>query len=286
MLEDETYDYGLDPGESFDPDDDIEVGRSDPHIMTVLGPIHPGALGPGNLAASFVPREPGADIGAMLTEIQEAAVVGLNCLVDLRPIASSHEARAALWLAERCDIHLIVATGIRAESGASSNVSRIIEEAGNGIYGTRVSPGLIVVLPEPTLTQIGQAASEATGLPLVIDARGLGVVSGVSAIRARIAVYQNDASSHSGDLLIDLSAEPMNSVIADFIVQNVNNHRTLVGYDPAGKGTALFSRWNWLIEEFPIALLEAGLDPWQARALMIDAPADFLTITLPAPPRC
>jgi predicted metal-dependent phosphotriesterase family hydrolase len=43
----EDTDYGLDPGESFEPDDYVEeeVDLTGPHVMTVLGSIHPDELG-------------------------------------------------------------------------------------------------------------------------------------------------------------------------------------------------------------------------------------------------
>ena len=43
---DEQFDYGLDEGESFEPDElDDPFDLSQPHVMTALGPIDPGALG-------------------------------------------------------------------------------------------------------------------------------------------------------------------------------------------------------------------------------------------------
>lgn len=43
---DETWDFGLEEGERFEPlDEDEELDLSQPHVMTVLGPIDPGALG-------------------------------------------------------------------------------------------------------------------------------------------------------------------------------------------------------------------------------------------------
>jgi hypothetical protein len=45
MMDEETFDYGLDPGESFIPDDIDDIDPAAPHIMTVLGPVAPGALG-------------------------------------------------------------------------------------------------------------------------------------------------------------------------------------------------------------------------------------------------
>jgi hypothetical protein len=141
-------------------------------------------------------------------------------------------------------------------------------------------------VPEPEAINIGRAASEATGLPLVIDARHVIVIPDVVDSGVRLAVRASEATLPTGNLLIDLSAPMSGGSIAPSLLTNVHNSQPLVGYDPAERGTARFSRWNWLIEEFPIELLEAGFDPWQARALLVDAPADFLTITLPAPPRC
>ncbi|MEZ4624263.1 MAG: hypothetical protein R2843_05600 [Thermomicrobiales bacterium] len=42
-----------------------------------------------------------------------------------------------------------------------------------------------------------------------------------------------------------------------------------MGYDPDSKPPDRFSRWSWLIEEFPIELLEAGLNPVQVRSLLV-----------------
>jgi hypothetical protein len=285
-LEDQSFDYGLAPGESFDPDDDREVDRSAPHVMTVLGPIHPGALGAVNLAASFVPRAPGADIAELLNEIQESAAVGLNALVDLGPIIAADEARAALWMAERCDIHLVVGTGIDPDAGVSANVNRIVEEAGAGMRGTRLSPGLIVAEPDDRAVRIALAASEATGLPLVVDTRNNRRIPQIDGEIPRLCVYPNQAVEIQSRLIVDLATTGDRSDALVGIPFIVNNQQVLVGYDPPGRGDSLFSRWNWLIEEFPIALLEAGFDALQARALLVDDPAEFLTITLPAPPRC
>ena len=285
-MDDEVFDFGLDAGESFIPDDDEFVDRAQPHIMTVLGPIDPGSLGPVNLAASFVPRRADADLGSILTEIQEAAVVGLNALVDLRPIASEMEARAALWLAERCDIHLVVATGIDPDAGIAGNTRRLIDQAATGMFHTRVSPGVIVGRPEKQSIDAAMSGREATGLPAIIDARSSGPPPDLPVFElpmARMASASFAPDSWHG--LFDLS-DGVNPDLIAKLKQSVDDLQVLVGYDPDSKQPDRFSRWSWLIEEFPIELLEAGLDPAQVRALLVDAPAAFLTIEQPAPPRC
>ena len=41
----QTFDFGLEPGESFEPDElDDEISTDQPHVMTALGPI--AQLGP------------------------------------------------------------------------------------------------------------------------------------------------------------------------------------------------------------------------------------------------
>lgn len=282
-MDDEVFDFGLDAGESFILDDDEFVDRAQQHVMTVLGPIDPGSLGPVNLAASFVPRRADADLGSILTEIQEAAVVGLNALVDLRPISSEMEARAALWLAERCDIHLIVATGIDPNAG---NTRRLIDQAATGMFQTRVSPGLIVGHPEKRSIDAAMSGREVTGLPAIIDARSSEPPPGLAVFdvpMARMASASFAPDSWQG--LFDLSDGANPDLLAK-LKQSVDDLQVLVGYDPDSNRPDRFSRWSWLIEEFPIELLEAGLDPAQVRSLLVDAPAAFLTIEQPAPPRC
>lgn len=280
-MEDETYDYGLDPGESFDPYEDEEVDRSQPHIMTVLGPIHPAALGPANLAASFVPRGEQDDIGAILTEIQECAAVGLHALVDLRPIRNRREAEAALWLAQRSDLHLIVA--------AAGDSAQLIEAASVGLHGTSVLPGLIVVDPSDAAVASGLSGSEATGLPLLIDTRLSPPDSFVASERAATAIRPSESwigIPPGARILFDLAGEPPARWPIPPAKPGFSESPWLVGYDPADKGKALFSRWSWLIEEFPILLLESGFELPDVQNLLIEAPADFLTIELPAPTRC
>ena len=286
-MEDDSFDYGLDPGESFIPDDDEFTDLNRPHIMTVLGPIDPGALGPVNLAASFVPRDPDADLGQMLTEIHECAAVGLNALVDLRPLRNEMEARAALWLAERCDVHLIVATGPNHESGAAASISRLIEHASIGMNGTEVRPGLIVAHADRTLFAAWLGARDATGLPLVLDARASRLVDVAPSPDALIACTAADVEALSGHIrLLDVEQDQLASVANEVLLRGIADRSLVFGYDPESKPSDRFSRWSWFIEEFPIVLMERGLTPDQVRALLFDAPARLLTIDRPEPGRC
>jgi hypothetical protein len=288
-VEDDTFDYGLDPDESFIPLDDVDVDRSRPHVMTVLGPIDPGALGPANLLASFVPRDPQADLGAVLTEIHECAAVGINALVDLRPIENEMQARAAQWLAERADIHLIVATGVDVSAGTVRNINQAVTACSTGLHGTLVAPGALVVADDHAAIQIGEAIRESTGLPLLIDRRSRSDAQPITLSEEILIVSAADAPSleaTSAVLLLDLTDRSQTTKVAEWIQHSVDSGRILIGYDPAMKEPELFSRWSWLIEEFPIALMEAGMLPLQVRSLFVDAAADALTINPPPPTRC
>lgn len=289
----DTFDYGLAPGESFEPDETGEVDIRQPHIMTVLGPVEPGALGPANLAASFVPRRESDDPAAFLSEIEEAGFAGVNALLDLRPIRSVDQSRAALWLAGRVDLHLIVTTGPATDQSSSENLARIIGEASDGFFDTGVRPGAIVTPTDAGLLDVARAVYEAVGLPLIVDLRrprlemsdalellsASGVAAGNVIVAGDIDTVSRCAAVYDGWIyLIVLEGG------------DLDGHRTaelhrrlpkslLIGYDPPVNPG--LSRWSGFVEQFPLQLLEAGLDAFAARELLIDRPNDALTIVPP-----
>ncbi len=285
-MDDETFDYGLDPGESFIPELDDLVDPAGLHVMTVLGPVDPETLGPVNLAASFVPRHRDADLGAILTEIHECAAVGLNALVDLNPIRTEMEALAARWLAERCDIHLIASTGTERGANGASNVARILDQAAVGFFASGVSPGVIVADANNDALAIARAAQDATGIPILLDCRQSpgGVEMGVRVPKIVTAVTAN----LEGDSLtvIDLAHQGFDTISAVQIQHAVRDSRVLFGYDPGSKRPEQFSRWSWFIEEFPLDLMERGCSPEQIRDLLVNRPAAVLTSERPKLPRC
>lgn len=286
-MDDETFDYGLDPGESFIPEFDDFVDPAEPHVMTVLGPIEPDSLGPANLAASFVPRHREADLGAILTEIHECAAVGLNALVDLTPISTEMEARAALWLAERCDIHLIVSTGPDRLLEGAANVQRMLAHASIGMFSTEVAPGLIVSDPGKGSVSAAVSTRNASGLPIVIECRGES--HSKLDLPVDVAVVTGSGSGSLGNTnqrILDLASGEIVGSWAGVSQHEIDHSGLLFGYDPQSKRPEHFSRWSWFIEEFPIALMELGLSPEQVRSILVDRPAAFLRTERPAPQRC
>jgi hypothetical protein len=111
-VRDETFDYGLAPGESFEPVDDIEDGfdLSRPHILTALGPIDPDDLG---VAVCLVPatgdRQTWSSNPAQtVAALEDGFNAGLRAMVIVEPVDEGQRSDLA-WIAGRSPVHLVVA---------------------------------------------------------------------------------------------------------------------------------------------------------------------------------
>jgi phosphotriesterase-related protein len=192
-FEDATYDYGLDPGESFDPDElaDEPFDLTQPHVMTALGPIDPDALG-FTLPHEHVLRRPAAartdpdlllnDVGAAIAELEGFFAVGGRAVVDLTTIDSGRDIVAISWVAVQAPIHLILATGHESEATAPQTgnpdvdelAGQIVTELTVGIDGTAGNAGLIAAGTGPDeITEFEERALRAaarahlaTGAPI------------------------------------------------------------------------------------------------------------------------
>ena len=163
--EDAAYDYGLDPGESFEPEEDDEVfDLSQPHVMTVLGPIDPGALG-FTLHHEHVFCRTSPDIvsdpdlwlddpAASREELEIFFAAGGRAVVDMSPADYGRDTATILEIAAHSPVHLVVVTGhhkdlfaspFQARHGADVDaiVARNIRELTEGTDGTLVKAGLV-----------------------------------------------------------------------------------------------------------------------------------------------
>ena len=163
--DDDAYDYGLDPGESFEPEEDDEVfDLAQPHVMTVLGPIDPGALGFA-LHHEHVYRRPDPalvpdpdlwldDPEAARQELEIFFAAGGRAVVDMSPADAGRDARVLLGIASHSPVHLVIVTGSRTDRFARPSIERggddvdaIVErnlrELREGTDGTAVKAGLI-----------------------------------------------------------------------------------------------------------------------------------------------
>lgn len=193
IVTERSYDYGLAPGEDFDPDmDEVPVDIAQPHIMTVLGPIMPGELGFCLSHEHVIVRPPGVPVDpdlvldsddAAVGEIDIVQQMGVRGIVDMSTADYGRDADALRWIAARSNVHLIAVTGHHKALFAEAYVggddidtiaARNIGELRNGIGETGVRPGLIkagtslnAILPvEERILRAAARAHRATGVPI------------------------------------------------------------------------------------------------------------------------
>ena len=110
-MRDETFDYGLAPGESFEPVDETEdFDLSQPHIMTVLGPIDPDDLG----VAVFLRSTPDGPApwlrvpAQTVAALEDAFNAGLRAMVITDAIDNERDRSDLDWIAARSPVHILV----------------------------------------------------------------------------------------------------------------------------------------------------------------------------------
>ncbi|MGN6485600.1 MAG: hypothetical protein ACTHMX_14505 [Thermomicrobiales bacterium] len=151
----EDTDYGLDEGESFepefDPSDEPPFDRTQPHIMTLLGPIEPEELGVCIPATRFLPPpSPGQSerqrtrfLAEAADELEAFASVGGRSVVDTATASTGRDLLALQRLTQLVPSHLIAAAGVvdRDTDPAAS----IAGELDRGLDGSGIEAGLIAV---------------------------------------------------------------------------------------------------------------------------------------------
>ncbi|MGH2548076.1 MAG: hypothetical protein ACRDHN_01705, partial [Thermomicrobiales bacterium] len=168
-MDGETYDYGLDLDESFIPDDLDDIDASQPHIMTVLGPVAPGALGATNASAaigSVIAEQRVTVKEAFLTEIGEAGFVGLAAFVASDSIYSAAELAPLRWIAERSNLHFLYGYSPPSDLSFDEEVAALIEAASNGLGEWQARPGFLAVSIDGL--SAAMVARETVGLPIVV----------------------------------------------------------------------------------------------------------------------
>ena len=225
----EEFDYGLEPGESFAPtaDDDEEFDLTQPHVMTILGPVDPGALGFTlhhehifnhiNPLAATDPDLVIDDLASSAADLELYAGAGGRTIVDMGPADYGRSIADLTWLAQRFPIHLICTTGHHKDLIAAPWVgsddadviaNRNISEIRDGIDGTGVRAGVVKagtslneitdvehrVLEAAAITQI------ATGVPIsthtelgTMALEQIDILTAAGADPARIIIGHMDA---------------------------------------------------------------------------------------------
>lgn len=194
-FEDRVYDYGLAPGEAFEPDDLAEepFDLAEPHVMTALGPIDPGALGFALHHEHVIrkPRRAGADDpdrlldnpGFAIAELEGFFMAGGRAVVDMTPADDGRDIAEIAWVAQHAPVHLVVVTGhgrderaapFVGEQTADEIAARLVAELTEGIGGTETKAGLITagtslnrITPvEERVLRAAARAHLATGVPI------------------------------------------------------------------------------------------------------------------------
>lgn len=190
-------DYGLAPGETFEPqdqeDDREPVDTTRPFIMTVLGPVAPDELGvclhhehllcdPQAVTASD-PDYRLDDPHATLAELEDFANVGGRAVVDCSTKDYGRDPDGLYWLAQRAPVHIVMVTGrhkalhaerLSASQSIESLTSEFVSEIRDGVGRHRVKPGAIklgtsenAILPvEERVVRAAAGAQRQTGLPI------------------------------------------------------------------------------------------------------------------------
>lgn len=329
---DETFDFGLAPGERFEPDDiDEATDLSGPHVMTALGPIDPGALG-FTLHHEHVIAKP-LDVGASdpdlmlddparsLAELEDAFNVGLRAIVDMTPADYGRDSTEIRWVAQRSPVHLIVATGhhkdlharpMLGETTIDEIAARNIADVREGIDGSDVRAGVIKAGTSlntitPVEERVLRAAARAhleTGAPISTHTD-----KGTMALE-QIEILKEEGVDPSrviiGHLDFMLDEAYLTSVLdtgAWISFDQISKSKYAPDQDRASMVKRLSDRGyleqlllsgdlarksyllayggepglRYLVERFPLLLMEAGLTAPQVRTLFVDNPARALT---------
>ena len=329
-------DWGLAPGESFEPielPDDITTDQ--PHVMTALGPIAPGALGL-TLHHEHVIAKP-MDVGskdpdllldsvdADVAELEDAFFLGLRGIVDMTPADYGRDPAAILWVAQRVPVHIIVVTGHHKHLHAApwvgdKTVAEIaaqnIEEIRNGIGGTDLRAGVIkagtslneITYVEERVLRAAALAHLSTGSPISTHTdKGTMALEQIAILReegvdpSRVVIGHLDFALEEDYLLrvLDTGAFVSFDQVsktkyasdedrAAMLAQLANRghlHQLLVSGDLARRSYWLAYEggpgFRYLIESFPVTLMEAGFSAADVRTILVDNPEMALT-TQPA----
>jgi hypothetical protein len=292
-MSDQTDDFGLEPGESFEPheiDDVFAFGER--RVSTALGPIDPGALGFTLLAFD----EDAIDPATRVTILEDASHAGLQGLIRLNPVTAD-TIRDALWIAQRSPVHLVLSesaehghsgSGLDEWTGAISAAVRHAEHSG---------------LDEPTRS--ARIAAQESGKPVVVlrDSRSMAgttlpslveMPSGLCAVlvmpAARLELDGIGPFLGAGRYVC-----VSGSVREDGIDQLA---RAIAAFVHAGyEGQVLaaiegaFENWasdathepalRRAVERLPLALMQVGLDAGTVRRLLVENPAEAFGFTPP-----
>ncbi len=331
------YDYGLDPGERYEPVDDLDdppFDRSQPHIMTVLGPIRPEEAGVTLTHEHVIAKPPRYlvetpdldlildDPHAALAELEDLYAAGGRTVVDATTAGYGRDIRILHWVAARAPVHLVAVTGNHKEAHSGRHLAGMsaddvaavcVAEIIEGIDDTGICAGAIkagtsfnqITTLEEIALRGAARAQMATGAAILTHCdRGtmareqLDVLTDEGVDPARVILCHQDFRLDEDYLkgLLDAGAwvsfdqvskakyapDTERAAMIVRLVQAGFRHRLLISGDLArrsylrayGGAPGLV----YLVESFPLTLMEAGLTAPDVRRLLVDNPADAFAI--------
>jgi phosphotriesterase-related protein len=332
-MRDATYDFGLAPGERFEPDEEDEepFDLSRPHVMTALGPIDPDDLGFALHHEHVVSTSRNAlasDTNAMLddparslAELEDAFVVGLRAIVDMTTAEQGRDLAELIWVAQRSPVHTIVVTGHDLSGYPEALGEHEIDELAAfhvgeltiGIDGTPVKAGLLrigtsldrITAREEDALRAAARAHAATGAPIsTVTVRGTMALKQIAMLcdegvdPRRVIVGHLDVALDEAYLLrvldtgafasfdqigkADRATDEARAAMVKRLVDAGYADRLLLSGDLSRKSDLRAygggPGWAYLVETFPLVLMEAGLDAPTVRRIFVDNPARALTI--------
>jgi phosphotriesterase-related protein len=331
---DETYDFGLQEGEAYEPPEiDDEFDLTQPHVMTALGPIAPEALGftlhhEHLICKPLDGDDPDLmldDPAAALAELEDAYQVGLRAIVDMTPADYGRDIRDITWVAKRAPVHIVLVTGHHkhkhaapyiGEEVAEAIAARSIRELTQGIDGTDSRAGVIkagtslnqITNVERRVLEAAATAHLATGSPISTHTeRGTMALEQIALLRA---ARVDPARVIIGHLDFALDERYLRAVLETGVFVSFDQvsktkyapdadratmlkrlagaghlEQLLVSGDLARRSYHLAygggPGFRYLVERFPLVLMEAGFTAQDVRTIYVDNPARALTTTPP-----
>lgn len=333
-MSDATYDFGLEPGESFEPDDlNEEFDLTQPHVMTVLGPIDPGVLGVTLHHEHVIAKPTYVDdpdlhldsVDAALAELEDAYFAGVHTVVDMTPADYGRDVTAVSWVAQRAPTHIVVVTGHHKHLHAApwvggrttKEIAAVnIAELRNGIDGTSARAGVIkagtslneITEVEQRVLQAAAIAHLETGVPIsthtdkgtmALEQLAILRETGVSPERVIIGHldFALDDEAYLRRVLETGAFISFDQVSKEKYAPDSKRAETMYRLAAAGHLDQLLfsgdlarkSYWlayegqpgfRYLVESFPVLLMEAGFSASEVRKMLVDNPLRALTTHL------
>lgn len=261
------------------------------------------------------------DSGAALVDLETFFTVGGRTVVDATVPVQGRSAKALVWLAQRAPVHIVASSGFVVGAGEISAQVRAFErDMREGLDGTQVKPGILSASVDvhaasklvrrimPILT----SSIQQFDLPVMIHVASRSVLKETlsnltdSGVPAQRIIAGNVPNSNDLEAIQEF-AEMGSFVLVDGLgkrepaadkrialstaelIQAGLGSRILLshGFDRRSQLTGYQGRpgLGYIVEQFAIMLLEAGVTAQEVRMMLVDNSAEALTVhpSIPMP---